>query len=242
MFWRAVRAMFPAICFYTSVSSVIVPSPNAFTAIFLDSAWMFLTLLSMFWSGLSVGVSCFLLICVYLLSLSLHDEHLNSLVLDVLGGGEGCVSSAMLSTASSSDSSLDYTFTEIFLDSACLFSMMMMMRVLSIVVVSVLPPTVELLELVPCNHLVSLVLDVLGGGGGVVSSVSLSTASSSVLSLSMTPCELVGDLVLDNVGPSVGGQLVLGVQVCLDGLLNLVLLGNFHVNFVLDNFDPIVDC
>jgi hypothetical protein len=120
--------------------------------------------------------------------------------------------------------------------------MMMMMRVLSIVVISVLPPTVELLELIPCNHLVSFLLDVLEGGGGVVSSVLLSTASSSVLSLSMTPCELVGDLVLENVGPSVDGQLVLGVLLRLDGLLNLVLLGNLHVNFVLGNVDPSVDC
>ena len=120
--------------------------------------------------------------------------------------------------------------------------MMMMMRVLSVVVVSVPLLLVELLELVPCNHLVSLVLDVLEGGGGVISSVLLSAASSSVLSLSMTPCKLVGDLVLDNVDPSVGGQLVLGVLLRLDGLLNLVLLGNLHVNFVLDNVDPSVDC
>jgi hypothetical protein len=46
---------------------------------------------------------------------------------------------------------------------------------------------------------------VLEGGGGVVSSVLLSTASSSVQSLSMTPCELVGDLDLESVGPSVDG-------------------------------------
>ena len=58
----------------------------------------------------------------------------------------------------------------------------------------------------------------------------------------MTPCELVGDLVLENVGPSVDGQLVLGVLLRLDGLLNLVLLGNLHVNFVLDNIDPSFDC
>ena len=82
--------------------------------------------------------------------------------------------------------------------------MAMMVQVLSIVVVvSVLLPIVELLELGPCNHLVRLLLDVLEGGGGVVSSVLLSTASSSVQSLSMTPCELVG--VLENVGPSVDG-------------------------------------
>ena len=74
--------MFPAICFFTSVSLVLALSPNTFTAIFLDSAWLFLTFLSMFWSGLSVGVSCFLLIHVDLLSLSLYDEHRDSLVLD----------------------------------------------------------------------------------------------------------------------------------------------------------------
>ena len=107
-----------------------------------------------FWIGLSVDVD------LLSLSLSLHDEHLISLVLTGLEGGEGVVSSVLLSTASSSDSSQDCAFTEIFLDSACLFSMMMV-RVLSIVVVSVLPPIVELLELVLGNHLVSLLLDVI---------------------------------------------------------------------------------
>jgi hypothetical protein len=123
MFWRAVRAMFPAICFYASDSSVLVLSPNTFTAIFLGSAWLFLMFLRMFWIGLNVDVD------LLSLSLSLHDEHLVSLGYDGLGGSEGGVSSVLLSTASSSDSSLDYTFTEIFLDSACLFLMMMMMRV-----------------------------------------------------------------------------------------------------------------
>ena len=64
---------------------------------------------------------------------------------------------------------------------------MMMVRVLRIVVVSVLPPIVELLELGTCSHLVSLLLNV----------------------------------VLDNlehVGPSVDGELGLGVLLCLGGL------------------------
>jgi hypothetical protein len=49
----------------------------------------------------------------------------------------------------------------------------MMMLALCVVVVSVLLLHVELLELVPGNPLISLVLDVLEGGGGVVSSVLL---------------------------------------------------------------------
>ena len=61
--------------------------------------------------------------------------------------------------------------TAIFLDSAGLFLLMMMMRVLSVVVVSFLLLYVELLELVPCKHLVSLVLGGLEGGEGGVSSV-----------------------------------------------------------------------
>ena len=78
--------------------------------------------------------------------------------------------------------------TAIFLDSAGLFLMMMMVRVLGVVVVSVLLLYVELLELVPRNHLVSLVLlhgdllrlgvlvlGVLGGGDGGASSLLLST-------------------------------------------------------------------
>jgi hypothetical protein len=93
-----------------------------------------------------------------------------SLVLMVLGAARA-VFSVLLSTSSSSVSSLVYTYTEIFLDSACLFLMMMMMRVLSIVVVSVLPTIVELLELVLCNYLVSLVLGSLEGGEGGTSGV-----------------------------------------------------------------------
>jgi hypothetical protein len=71
--------------------------------------------------------------------------------------------------------------------------------------VSILLPVVELLELGPCNHLVRMLLDVLEGGGGVISSVLLSTVSSSVQSLSMLPSELVGDIDLENMGPSVDG-------------------------------------
>ena len=151
----------------------------------------------MFWIGLIVDVD------LLILSLSLHVEHLVSLGHGGLGGGKGSVSSVLLSTVSSSDSSLDCTYAGVFLDSACFFSMMMMVRVLRIVVVSVLPPIVELLERGSCNHHVSSLLDVLGGGGCIVFSVLLSTASSSVQSL--TPCELVGDLVPEDVGPSVDG-------------------------------------
>ena len=126
----------------------------------------------MFWIGLNVDVD------LLSLSLSLHVEHLVSLGHDGLGGGEGGVSSVLLSTASSSDSSLDYTYAEVFLDSACFFLMMMMVQLLRIDVISVLLPIVELLKLSTCNHLVSILLDVL---------------------------ELVGDLVLEDVGPYVDG-------------------------------------
>ena len=61
----------------------------------------------------------------------LHGDLLRHgvLVLGILGGSEGGTSSFLLSTASSSDLSLDdplanfflYTFTSIFLDSACVF-------------------------------------------------------------------------------------------------------------------------
>jgi hypothetical protein len=74
----------------------------------------------------------------------------------------------------------------IFLDSAGLFLMMMIGQVLSVVVFSLLLLYVELLELFPGNHLVSLVLDGLEGGEGGASSLLLSTASSSVLSLNDT--------------------------------------------------------
>ena len=46
--------------------------------------------------------------------------------------------------------------------------MMMMVQVLRIVVVSVLPPIVELLELGTCGHLVSLLLDVLANLLGIL--------------------------------------------------------------------------
>jgi hypothetical protein len=80
--------------------------------------------------------------------------------------------------------------TAIFLDSAGLFLMMMMMKVVSVVVSSVLLLYVELLKLSPGNHLVSLVLDGLEGGEGGASSLLLSTASSSVLSLNDTLANL----------------------------------------------------
>jgi hypothetical protein len=70
-----------------------------------------------------------------------------------------------------------------------------------------------------------------GGGEGVVSSVLLSTANSSVQSLSLTPCELVGDLDLE--GPSIDGELGLGVLLRLGGLHNLVLFSSLHVDVVL---------
>jgi hypothetical protein len=47
-------------------------------------------------------------------------------------------------------------YTEVFLDSACFFLMMMMVQMLRIVVISVLLPIVELLELGTCGHLVSI--------------------------------------------------------------------------------------
>jgi hypothetical protein len=78
----------------------------------MGPAWLFLTFMSMFWNGLGVDAD------LLSLSLSLHDEHLVSLVLTGLVGGEADVSSVLLSTASSLDLSLDCTFTEIVLDSA----------------------------------------------------------------------------------------------------------------------------
>jgi hypothetical protein len=66
-----------------------------------------------------------------------------------------------------------------------------------------------------------------------VSSVLLSTANSSV----QAACELVGDLDLGSDGPSVGGELGLGVLLRLGGLLNLVLLVSLHINVVLDKVD-----
>ena len=121
--------MWTAICFYMLVSSILVLSPTTFTSVFLGTAWWYLMFL----------------------------------------GAARAVFSVLLSTSNSSVSSLVYTSTEIFLDSVlkvnsaavCLGSsglfLMMMMLALSVVVVSVLLQHVELLELVPGNHLVSLV-------------------------------------------------------------------------------------
>jgi hypothetical protein len=80
----------------------------------------------------------------------------------------------------------------------------LMLRVLIVLVLSVLLLHVKLLGLVPCKHLGELVL--LG--------------------------EQVGDL--DIVDAGVDCQRVLSVLLCLVCLLNLVVLGNFLVNFVLD--------
>jgi hypothetical protein len=161
---------------------------STFTAIFLK----------MFWVGLSVDVD------LLSLSLGLHNEHLFGLVLDGLGGGEGDVSSVLLSTK------LLRLVPKLHLRGDLLRFAVLVLdgddgAGFIVVVVSVLLPIVELLELGLCNHLVRLLLDVLEGGGGVVSSVLLSTASSTVQSLSMTPWEHVGDLDLENVGPPVDG-------------------------------------
>jgi hypothetical protein len=102
---------FPAYWFFASTSSVSALSMNTST----DSAGLFLMMM---------------------MSLSSHNVHLHGgLVLDVLvggeggEGGEGGASSVLLSTASSSGLSPNYTlsnlflntFTAIFLDSARVF-------------------------------------------------------------------------------------------------------------------------
>ena len=89
------------------------------TAIFLDSAGLFLIMIAM---RVLSGV---------VFSVLLHGNLLRHsvLVLGGLGDSEGGASSFLLSTASSSDLSLDdilakvflYTFTSISLDSACVF-------------------------------------------------------------------------------------------------------------------------
>jgi hypothetical protein len=79
---------------------------------------------------------------------------------------------------SSSDSALDYGYAEVFLDLACFFLMMMMVQMFEDCVISVLLPIVVVLELSTCNHLVSILLDVL---------------------------ELVGALELEDLGPCVDG-------------------------------------
>jgi hypothetical protein len=75
---------------------------------------------------------------------SSHVEHLVGLGHGGCGGCEGGVSS-------SSDTALDYGYVEVFLDSAC--------RWLRIVV---------FLNLYTCNHLLSILLDVLKLAGALV--------------------------------------------------------------------------
>ena len=98
------------------------------TPIFLDSPDLFLMVM-MRWFR-SVVVASLLLLYVALFSLSSHTVHLHGgLVLDVSWGGEGSASSVVLSTASSSGFSPNYTlsnlflntFTAIFLDTAQVF-------------------------------------------------------------------------------------------------------------------------
>ena len=90
-----------------------------FTATFLGSECLFL---EMFWFVRIVNVD--------LLSLSLgsHVEHLVGLGHCGRGAGEGGVSSVLLSTTSSSDTAPDYGYTEVFLDSACFFLVVMMVQ------------------------------------------------------------------------------------------------------------------
>jgi hypothetical protein len=104
-----------------------------------------------------------LVVDIDLLSLSLgsHVEHLVDLGNNGRGGSEGSVSSVLLSTTGFSDLSLDKGYAEVFLDLACFFLVMMMVQMLRIVVISFLLPIVVLLELSTCNHLVSILLDVL---------------------------------------------------------------------------------
>jgi hypothetical protein len=131
--------------------------------------------------------------------------------------------------------------TAIFLDTAGLFLMMMVMRVLSIVVFSVLLVHVELLSL--GSHFVHLhgdllrlgvlVLDVHGGGEGSASSFCFPRWSSQSCPLQWYLGELVGDL--DDVDAGGDCQCVLSVLLRHVRLLNLVDLGNFLINFVLDS-------
>ena len=86
-----------------------------------------------------------------------------------------------------------------------------------------------------------LVLEILKGGGGVVSSFAFHSEL-----LRLVPrlhlVELVVDLVLESRDTGVDGQRVLrGVLLSLESLLNLVLLVNLHGNCVLDDVDPSVD-
>jgi hypothetical protein len=87
---------------------------DTFTSILLDSARVFLVV--MMRRLLSVVVVSFLLLYVTLFSFGSHNVHLHGgLVLDDLGGGKGGASSVVLSTASSSDFSPDYTWSTLFL-------------------------------------------------------------------------------------------------------------------------------
>jgi hypothetical protein len=140
--------------------------------------------------------------------------------------------------------------------------MMEMVQTLRLVVVSVPPLIVDLLELVTCSHLISILLDVskpvgdpvLNDIGPRVDSqlglgVLLPVLTAFMLwSFTAVPTLLFskklgvgadfGDFVPELVGdlnlegPSVGGKFGLG------SLLNLGLLGGLHVNFVLDNVGP----
>ena len=58
------------------------------------------------------------------------------------------------------NSSLGYSYAEVFLDPACHFLMMRMVQALELVVISVLLPIVKFLELVTRSHLVSILLEV----------------------------------------------------------------------------------
>jgi hypothetical protein len=111
---------------------------------------------------------------------------------------------------------------------------MMMLLASSVFVVSVPLLHVEFLGLVSGKHLVNFVLDVLGGGEGGISSVLLLHAKLlSPVPVDDTLANFVGDLVLENGDTGVDGQRVLSVLLCLDGLLNLVLLGNLLVLFLI---------
>ena len=112
--------------------------------------------------------------------------------------------------------------TSIFLDSSGLFLLMMMVLALSVVVVSVLLQHVKLLELVPGNQLVSLLLGSLEGGEGGASSV-LAFHVIFYLSLSSLSVYLHTDLLKFSV-------VVLDVLEGSEGGVNSVLL--LHVELL----------
>jgi hypothetical protein len=146
--------------------------------------------------------------------------------------------------------------------------MMEMVQTFRLVVVSVSLPIVELLQLVACRHLVSILLDVSKPvmdpvlndvvpqadshlGLGVLLPVltafmlwSFSTVSTSTVSKRLMDGADFGDFVfelvgdLDLEGPSVGGESGVGVQLRLGSLLNLGLCVSLHVSVVLDNVGP----